>query len=367
MARIVFDVHGLSTGGGVKTYITSLLAALAQLGTSHELVAAAARDRGELPPGVSLETAFPRVPIGIWQQIGLPVIARRVGADIIHATKHVGPRWHRGKSVVTIHDAMYFTHRDMWRPGEGAYWRALTRFGLAGADAVLTVSSNARESLLDIGLGAADRLFAVPNGVSERFVPVADQTAIKAVARKYGLRQPFLITVGTLGRKKNVGTLIRSLPRLQALAGQAVQLAVVGRTDYDEASIRAACAEQGVADSVVLTGFIPFGDLLALYNAASVFVYASLWEGFGLPVLEAMRCGLPVVTTTGGGLREVAADAAVLIDDPLDADEFATKTLQLLSDADQVLDLRRRGLAHAANFTWERTARQTLAVYESLM
>ena len=367
MARIVFDVHGLSTGGGVRTYITSLLAALAQLGTSHELIAAAARDRGALPPGVPLETAFHHTPIGLWQQTGLPLIARRVGANIVHATKHVGPRWHRGKSVITIHDAMYFTHRDMWRPGEGAYWRALTRFGLAGADAVVTVSEDARESLLDLGLGTPDRLFAVPNGVSERFVPLADAAATADVARKYGLRQPFLITVGTLGRKKNVGTLIRSLPRLHALTGEAVQLAVVGRTDCDEASIRATCAEQGVGDSVILTGFVPFEDLLTLYNAAAVFVYASLCEGFGLPILEAMRCGVPVVTTTGGSLREVAADAAVLIEDPLNADEFATKAFQLLSDADLATELRRRGLAHAAEFTWERTARQTLAIYESLL
>jgi glycosyltransferase involved in cell wall biosynthesis len=366
MARIAFDVHGLSTGGGVRTYITNLLAALVKLDQPHEIIAAAALDRGGLPAEVRLETAL-RLPVGLWQQVGLPLIAQRVKADVIHATKHAGPRWHGGRSVVTIHDAMYFTHRDAWRPGEGAYWRTLTRWGLHGADAVITLSHSARESLLSCGIGHPGGLHVIYLGVSERFTAGIDAETTETVRRKYGLRSPFVITVGTLGRKKNVGTLIRSLPALHRLAGEAVQLVIVGRTDADESNLRTLCAEQGVSESVVFTGFLPFDDLLALYNCAAAFVFASLHEGFGLPVLEAMRCGLPVVTTTGGGLREVAGDAAVLIDDPLDADDFATKVGHVLTDPGLASALRDRGLAHSADFTWERTARETLAVYESLL
>jgi glycosyltransferase involved in cell wall biosynthesis len=194
------------------------------------------------------------------------------------------------------------------------------------------------------------------------FAPVPDGPERRAVLNRYGIVPPYLLYVGNVTPRKNIARLFESFAAVHA-RHPAVSLVIGGKRRWNNAEIDAAFERLDLGSSVRFTGYMDDADLPAVYSAAEVFVFPSRYEGFGLPLLEAMACGAPVVTSTASSLPEVAGDAALLVD-PDDTNGLAEAIERLLTDEPLRADLRNRGIRHAAGFTWKRAAHETLIVYQ---
>jgi glycosyltransferase involved in cell wall biosynthesis len=232
-------------------------------------------------------------------------------------------------------------------------------------DAVITASNHSRREIERyLGVSPA-RLSIIPDGVARRFHPLPLEKAKNHVASRFGLRTAYLLYVGALTRRKN---LERALEAFSLITKQmpAVRFVLAGSRTWQGTPVEAIAVRLGIEDRVVQTGPLADADLPPLYRGAVLFVFPSLYEGFGLPPLEAMACGTPVVCSNAASLPEVVGDAALMVD-PTDVGGMAEAMRRVLADAELADDLRQRGLARAAQFTWERTARETVAVYERVV
>ena len=299
----------------------------------------------------------------------IPLSARRHALPLVHDPCGANPLWvgRRGgpyKRIVTLYDAIAFRDPTAYTWANNALHRHYIPATLSGVDAVITGTEYARQDLERFLGIAPERLHVVPCAASAAFHPV-DPVRAAAVALRYGLRAPFVLYVGALERRKNVATLVRAFARLRRTV-PAVTLAVVGKPRWRDDETGRTVASLAVAGSVCFTGYVPEEDLASLYSAAAVFCYPSLLEGFGLPVLEAMSCGTPVVCAAAAALPEVAAGAAWLFD-PLDDEALAAALLAVLDDHEQAARLRAAGLERASAFSWQSSADQTLAVYRHVL
>ena len=299
--------------------------------------------------------------------VAIPLAARRQGLDVVHDPTGVTPfllGTGGARAVVTVHDVFPWSC-----PGTSTwlecliYRRWLPRL-LPRVNAVITGSQVSRAGILRFLKVAPEKVALVSPGIAPAFRP-AGPALVEELRRQYGLPEHYILFVGSLGKRKNLAALLHAYAHVRS-AGRKEPLVVAGpaRTSYP--SLRQALRELDLESDVILTGYVPDSDLPALYSGAELFVFPSLYEGFGLPPLEAMACGTPVVCSNAASLPEAAGDAALMVD-PHDVAGLAGAMLSVLSGGDLRQDLRERGLARAARFTWERTARQTLAVYEKVL
>jgi glycosyltransferase involved in cell wall biosynthesis len=259
--------------------------------------------------------------------------------------------------VVTVHDLTLLTHPEWHEASKVRYFGWAIRRAVAAATRVLCVSATTAADLgerLDV---PADRVDVTPLGTDLR---PASAEQVAEVRRRLGLDGPYLLGLGTVEPRKDLPTLVRAFT---SLAGELPhRLVLAGLAGWGTGALAAAVAASGVGDRILVPGYVPEADKAALLTGADVFAYPSRYEGFGLPVLEAMACATPVVTTTGGSLPEVAGDAATLVD-PGDDAALAAAIAKLASDPAARQDAAARGLARAAAFTWERCADLTAAAY----
>ena len=280
-----------------------------------------------------------------WEQLVLPVRARRLRAPLLLCPANLAPAVSH-RTVLVLHDAAALRHPG-WYSGVYAAWqRRLLPLLAARARRIVTVSEFSRGELAELlGVDPA-RVSVVPGGVDGRFTPDADAEAAR---RALGLERPYVLCVASHTARKNLAALV---PAAEALAAEGVELAVAGghRPQF--------AAEQGLR-ALRLLGHVDDALLPGLYAGAEAFALPSLYEGFGLPVLEAMASGTPVLTTTAGALPEVAGGAARLVEDPA---AFADELPALLADGAELARLRAAGLERARAFSWDRTAREVDAL-----
>jgi glycosyltransferase involved in cell wall biosynthesis len=297
--------------------------------------------------------------------VALSRAIRRHRLDLIHdptgVAPFLGPRG-GARRVVTIHDAFAFvtpqTHNrlDTWR-----YRRQLPH-AARRADAVVTVSECSRRDLIHHLSLPPSVVHTTVEGVDPALRPVPDDAARRAVLARLGIRSPFLLYVGAINARKNTARLLEAYARVRARHPQ-LTLVIGGQRQWRTDGMDATLARLDLGGDVRFTGYLEDADLPALYSAAEVFVFPSLYEGFGLPPLEAMACGTPVVTSAVSSLPEVVGDAALTVD-PHNVEALAAAMERVLTDHALRAALRQRGIARAARFTWERAARQTLTVYQ---
>lgn len=360
MTTIAIDARKL-LDFGIGTYLRGLVRGLAAIDRETRYVLlgdpAGAGTLGALPG--NFDWASERSPgYSVRELWSVARTARRVGADLFHAPHYVLPYGLPCPAVVTVHDLIHLRFPEHRTPLETAYARRTVARALRNAARTLTVSETTRRELVERFGDVAARAVVTPNAVDERFRAAAEPSEQASTLARLDLAPGYLLFVGNPKPHKNLEALLAARARLEASRGEAPRLVVVGGTPS------LASDERGSA--VRSLGVVEAADLPALYGGALALVVPSLWEGFGLPALEAMACGTPVVAADRGALPEVVGDAALLFD-PTDAGAFDAALARIVDDASLRADLARRGPARAARFTWAETARATLSVYRDVL
>jgi glycosyltransferase involved in cell wall biosynthesis len=353
---------------GVEESIDCLARALAQSGT-HDYTL-----YGQACPAVrSLASDRMRVRLShwpvqfrairiLWEQLVFPALLGRDHMDVLHAPGYVAPLLAPVPVVVTLYDLIALLHPELCTRSNHWHYRMLIPLSVRKAARVIVPSTATREALARWVPSVAGRIRVVPLGIAEPFNVVRDPRAAETLRIKYGVRGPFVLFVGRTEPKKNLVRLVEAYALLRRNGVTSYQLVVAGIPSWDQGAVEQAIRRHGLEGTVVFTGRVPREELPLLYSLAALFVFPSLYEGFGLPPLEAMACGAPVVASDRGALPETTGGAAVLVN-PLAPPEIARAMQTVLGDSDLRNDLIARGLRHAQDYSWARTAAATEAVY----
>lgn len=298
----------------------------------------------------------------LWEQTGMPVTVAAQRLDVFHGPISVVPMVSRVPSVVTVHDLAFLKFPGQV-PAKRRNWLvAATRLSARKADRVITISQNTKHDLQE-WLGLPDeRIAVIPLGISPHVRPV-DGTSLDVFRMKWELDRPYILAVGTLEPRKNLPTLLRAFAKIRDQVDH--QLVLVGPEGWLTGELKTTLDELALGDRVRLTGFVSDEELGGWYSGADLFAFPSHYEGFGLPSIEAMRCGAPVLASNTSSFLEVVGDAGVLIP-PTDVDLWAESMLALLRDDVRRAELRERGFARAQQFSWQRTAQETYDTYREV-
>jgi glycosyltransferase involved in cell wall biosynthesis len=362
-------------GGGIGRYVRELIAALAAYDceTDYRLFVAGADRNGTLPPvpGPNFRWAMSRISpdwfARIWYRARIPIpVERWVGrVALFHATDFVlPPTRHATRTVLTVHDLSFVRAPETASPSLRRYLDRVVPRSVRHADHVLADSQATKDDLIALYGAAPEKVTVLLSGVNPRFQPVRDPVALAAVRSRYGFGDvPFVLAVGTVQPRKNYERLMQAL---STLPDKESHLVIAGGRGWLQGPIYAAVDKLGMRERVHFIGFADDADLPTLYSAARCVAFPSLYEGFGLPILEAMACGTPVITSNVSSLVEVAGAAALLVD-PLSVEQIAAALDSLLHDNTLYNRLAAQGFARAKLFTWERAAEELRGLYARLL
>jgi glycosyltransferase involved in cell wall biosynthesis len=367
--RIAIDARKLRDYG-VGTYVRNLLRHLGRLDhTTEYVILCRQADCGmvkDLGPNFRAVPERAR-PYSLREQLTVPLDLRREEIDLFHAPHYVLPPLTPCKSVVTIHDCIHLRF-PQYLPNHFAYAYARTSmwFATHRSNRVLTVSEASKRDILRYFKVPDAKIDVIYNAIDERFGQAAHEEEIARVRERYQLDGPFVLYAGNIKPHKNLERLIEAFHLIRRGPLEHVKLLIIGDEISKYATLRRAVHQHKLHKHVRFFGFVPDETLAALYRLARVFVFPSLYEGFGLPPLEAMASGTPVVTSNVSSLPEVVGDAALLID-PYEPESIADAMRRVLTDERLREDLRARGLARAREFSWERSVRRVREIYEEVL
>jgi glycosyltransferase involved in cell wall biosynthesis len=367
--RISIDARKLHDFG-IGTYIRNLLQQLARIDQVNEYVllcrpvdvAVAA----ELGPNFRA-VAEPAKPYSLREQFRVPIDLRREQVDLFHAPHYVLPPLAQCKMVVTIHDVIhllfpqYLPNRLAYAYARASLWAATKR-----ADRILTVSETSKNDILRRFKVPAQKIVVIYNAFDERFKMQPSEEDVTRVRERYQLNHRFVLYVGNIKPHKNLERLIDAFDRLRRGGFDDLRLLIIGDEISKFPALRRAVHRHKLHKHVRFLGFVPIETLAVLYRLADVFVFPSLYEGFGLPPIEAMASGAPVVTSNVSSLPEVVGDAALLVD-PYDPDSIADGCRQVLTDAQLRATLCARGRAQAEKYSWRQSIEQVHQIYMEVL
>lgn len=362
-------------GGGIGRYVRELVFALGELdaGFAYRLFVAGAslHDLGPLP---GLMFQWKSVPISqrwlarLWHRMRVPLpVDIWVGrVKVFHATDFVlPPTLPSTSTVVTVHDLTYARVPDSALPSLRRYLEAVVPFSVHRADVVIVDSYATFHDLVDLYRVPVDKMRVLWSGVEERFFEPVSGLSQMTIRKYLPAAAPYILCVGTIQPRKNIQRLIRALRIIRA-QGYDLDLVIAGGKGWLDSPIFAEVAHTGLQAHVHFTGFVDEHTLRALYQGATCIAFPSLYEGFGLPILEGMASGVPVVTSNVSSMPEVAGDAAILVD-PYDIEAIAEGLRRAIGDTSLREDLIVRGRARARMFTWRRAAEQLVSIYHELI
>jgi glycosyltransferase involved in cell wall biosynthesis len=366
--RVAIDARKLHDFG-IGTYIRNLLKQLARLDANTEYVLLTREE--DLPVAAQLGPNFrsvlePSPNYSIREQFHVPWVLMRERPDVFHAPHYVLPTGVRAHSVVTIHDCIhlmfpqYLPNRVAYTYARMAMWSAARR-----SDCILTVSQASKRDILHFFSVPPEKIEVIYNAIDERFWVEPNEDAVARVRERYQLNQRFVLYVGNIKPHKNLVRLIEAFAALRHGEFDDLKLLIIGDEISKLPALRRAVHSLKLHKHVRFLGYQPDDTLAILYRLASLFVFPSLYEGFGLPPLEAMASGTPVVTSNVSSLPEVTGDAAVLVD-PHDVGAIEYGMRRVLTDPVLAAEMRRLGLIRAREFSWERSVARVLGVYQKV-
>jgi len=357
---------------GIGTYIRNLVEAMAQRPESNDFRFRLYLRSGDrelfagLPDG--FETVAEEAPgYSVAELTRFAWRLWRDRLDLFHATHYVLPPLLRGKAVVTIHDIIHLLY-PQFLPSRAAhiYARAMIRRALRRADRIITVSYNSKRDLVDYFSVPPSRIEVIYNGVSPRFHPRIEARERERIAEKYSLPRPYLLFLGGEKPHKNVQGVVRAFAEAIRRTPLSHALALAGPLPKNSARLEALIAALDLNERVCRPGVVEEEDLPGMFAGADIFLYPTLYEGFGLPVVEAMACGTPVLTSATSALQEVAGGYAYLVD-PMDVDAISRGIVALTTDGQLRSDLVELGKKRALDFSWDKAAERTLEVYRTAL
>jgi len=377
--RIAIDyTAAIRQGAGIGNYVRSLVEAMLAQDTSNQYTlltsghptrehplprAANVRGRSILIPDRYLNV--------LWYRWRLPIHATLFTGlvDIYHGPDFVLPPINgKVRKIVTVHDLAFLEHPEYAVPQLAAYLKKVVPEAVAAADVVAAVSHTTSQTLIDYFHTPPEKITVIPNGIRSYFRRITDPILLAATRHKFGLKHPLVLGVGTLEPRKNHLGLINAFHKAQSAAQKKqrpAMLALAGGPGWLYDETQQLIAKLKLENKVRFLGRVSELELITLYSMADVFVFPSFYEGFGVPPIEAMACGAPVITSNTSSLPEVVGDAALLID-PHNTGELAGAILRVLESEQLRDELRQKGYARAQHFTWPKSASKMLSVYQQL-
>ena len=369
--HIAIDAHSVGAQlAGNETYATNLIESLAQIDSVNRYTLYVsnreALDRfHERWPNFSVRLTLPHTPI-VRIPLTLSAELRRNPVDALHV-QFTAPPFPPCPVVVSIHD-LSFEHLPLtFKRRSRMQLRLTVRRSARQAARVLALSESGRNDIIETYRIPPERVTAIPLAAPTNFAPVEDARELQRVRQTYGIAGNYILSVGSIQPRKNLPRLVAAYGHLRRERPEAKlpKLALVGKQAWLYEETLRSIKENGIEDLTVLTGYVPDSDLPALYSGALCFVYPSYFEGFGLPPLESMSCGTPVIAGNRTSLPEVVGDAGLLVD-PFSESAIASAIGRLIDNSNLRAELRVKGLKRAAMFDWQETARQTLGVYQQV-
>jgi len=358
-------------GAGIGRYTRELVRALAELDRENDYVLfAAAGGQRQADTGWPPSFQMRSVPLSdralaiLWHRLRLPLWVELVtgAVDIFHSPDFVLPPVRRARTLVTVHDLSFIRYPQCADANLRAYLNKVVPRSVHRADLVLADSQSTKDDLMELLGVATDKIEVVYPGVEERFRPIEDQALLEQVRKRYNLPPRFVLGLGTLQPRKNFTRLIEAYSLL-VTRHPSLHLVIAGGKGWLYEEIFATVERLGLEEKVVFPGFVANGDLPALYNLADLFVFPSLYEGFGLPPLEALACGTPVITSNASSLPEVVGEAGLMVE-ATNVEGLAEAMNRVLEDAALREEMIVRGLEQAGKFTWEKAAAKLLILYD---
>jgi len=364
--KIAIDVHSLGTqAGGNETFYRQLLNGLAadKSDNRYDLFYTnpAALNQCNGDPRFHFE----RIPHNPLLRIcgTLPRLLRSTKPDIFHC-QYILPPFTETKSVVTIHDLAHEHFPESFHPVEAARMKKLVPWSARRASHILTVSEFSAADIARRFNIPREKITVVYQAPSPVFRPRDKGACQKHIAKVYGIHPPYILYVGRIQSRKNLPRLVEAY-NAALKQGITAKLVIVGKKDWQAEQLMEKIRQLGLESSVVFPGYVPFDDLPLFYNAAELFVFPSIFEGFGLPVVESMASGVPTITSFGSSLEEVAEDGALLVD-PFDTESITKALGQALTDSQLRRQLIERGQKRSAFFTHDMLAQKVLEVYRAI-
>ena len=369
--RIAIDAHAVGAKlGGNESYAVNLIEALAQIDSANHytiyITTDEARERfhGRWP-NFKVRATLPHTPL-IRIPLTLSAELRKNPVDVLHV-QFTAPPFCPCPVVVSIHDLSFEHLPETFKRRSRTQLRLTVRHSARRAARIISLSEHGRRDIIETYGITPERVSAIPLAAPSDFGPVQDYRELQRVRQTYGINGDYILSVGSIQPRKNLARLVQAYASLRGnkSVDKLPKLVLVGKCGwlYDE-TLRA-LKETGVADTVVLTGYVPQEDLPALYSGALCFIYPSYFEGFGLPPLEAMKCGAPVIVGNKTSLPEVVGDAALTVD-PFDVEAIASAMKSVIDNPALREDLSIKGQTRAQAFDWRETARKTLAIYQEV-
>lgn len=354
---------------GQYTYMACLIKAMLELKTDHKFAVYCRREIPKVLQPYTDRATFRMCGFKnrkFCEQICVPRHASSDGVDVLHTCWSM-PFFYRRKSVFTIHGLEWRTHPDI--PLHSNLNLMYYRFSIENtcrrATRLVAISEFIKDAFVDIMHVPEERIDVVYHGVDrDSYHQVTDEARLAEIRKKYSLPERFVLFVGAMVANKNLPRLLRAFAATKhenAMTGS--KFVIVGGGAWNSKPLYSLVSELGLQDDVIFTGYVPADDIPGIYSLSTIYAFPSLVEGFGLPVLEAFACGTPVLTSNVTAMPEVAGDAAVLVD-PLDQEAISEALLKLMGDDELRRALVEKGFKRADEFTWEKTAKKTLAVYE---
>lgn len=363
-SQIAIDARWLV--GGIGTYTRHVLEGLSKLRNGFELHAITREQHAAEVKQWCAHVTVVNTPIYTFREQWAILRAAR-GCGLLHVPHYNAPLLHGGRLVITIHDLIHITD-PVYRRSSKAWGYAQVVLKLAAriADHIITVSEYSKAQIIERLGVPVSKVSAIYNGVNAEFSPMDRELAFKAISAALGVSECYLLYVGGLRRYKNVSVLLKAFAILRRRADIPQRLLILGDHAQGRRELAEECSQLGISGSTDFVGHVGQGLLPKLYAASDVLVMPSTIEGFGLPVLEAMACGVPVVSSQAASLPEVGGDAVIYFD-PQSAEDLARAIERVLSSAELRESLRAKGLERAARFTWKDSVEKHVKVYQAVL